>query len=82
MDNNEKKSWSFKDKIEIIEAFFTIVVSVMAIWGTLIAWKNGFWYKLKHTVDHYHEQILEDENNKKSKLYELDKIKKELDKME
>ena len=56
--DNQKPKWSFKDKLEIMEAVFTIIVSIMAIWGTIIAWENGFWGKLKHVVDHAHEDIV------------------------
>ena len=52
----QKNNWTFKDKLEIVEAIFTIVVSVMAIWGTLVAWENGFWHKVKHIADHLHEE--------------------------
>ena len=46
-----------KDFLEILEAICTIVVSVGAIWGSIIAWENGFLYKVKHLVDHYHAQL-------------------------
>ena len=52
----QKNNWTFKDKLEITEDIFTIVVSVMAIWGTLIAWENGFWHKVKHIADHLHDE--------------------------
>ena len=52
----QKNNWTFKDKLEIVEAFFTIVVSIMAIWGTLVAWENGFWHKLNTLVDHLHHK--------------------------
>lgn len=52
----QKNNWTFKDKLEILEAIFTIVVSVMAIWGTLVAWENGFWRKLDSVVDHLHHE--------------------------
>ena len=59
-----KEKWSFKDKLEIIEAVFTIIVSTMAIWGTIVAWENGFWHKLKHIADHLHQSIVQEEVNK------------------
>ncbi len=43
--------------MDIIEAVCTIIVTLMAVWGTLMAWENGFWHNLKHIVDHYHEKI-------------------------
>jgi len=54
----QKNNWTFKDKLEIVEAIFTIVVSVMAIWGTLAAWQNGFWHKLNRVVDHMHHELV------------------------
>ena len=54
----QKNNWTFKDKLEIVEAIFTIVVSVMAIWGTLVAWENGFWHKLERVTDHLHQEIV------------------------
>lgn len=57
----EKEKWSLKDKLEIAEAIFTIIVSAMAIWGTIVAWENGFWHKLKHITDHLHERYEQEE---------------------
>ena len=54
---------SFKDKMEIMEAICTIIVSVMAIWGTVAAWENGFWHKVKHIADHLHTQIEAEEKS-------------------
>ena len=56
MQTQEKNKFTFKDKLEIVEAIFTIVVSIMAIWGTLVAWENGFWHKLKSVTDHLHSE--------------------------
>ena len=58
MQNNSKNRWSFKDKLEITESIFTIIVSVMAIWGTVVAWQNGFWHKLERITDHLHKEIV------------------------
>ena len=55
------KQLTFKDKMDILEAFFTIVVSIIALWGTFTAIENGFFSKMKHLVDHYHEQIVQEE---------------------
>ena len=62
---------TFKDKMDILEAFFTIIVSIIALWGTFTAVENGFFSKMKHIVDHYHEQITKEE-------IKLDSVKKEL----
>ena len=68
---NDWKQLTFKDKMDILEAFCTIVVSVMALWGTFTAIENGFFSKVKHLVDHYHEQIIQEENK-------LDSVEKKL----
>lgn len=52
----KKDKWTFKDTLEMWEAIFTIIVSIMAIWGTLVAWENGFWHKLHHVVEHLHTE--------------------------
>jgi len=65
MKNN---NWTFKDKLEIWEAIFTIIVSLMAIGGSVAAWENGFWYKLKHVVEHLHEEYVIKEINNGQKL--------------
>ena len=54
----QKNKWTFKDKLEITESIFTIIVSIMAIWGTLIAWENGFWHKLERITDHLHQEMI------------------------
>ena len=58
MTDKENDKWTFKDKLEIAEAIFTIVVSIMAIWGTLVAWENGFWHKLERVTDHLHKELV------------------------
>ena len=62
----EKDKLSFKDKMDIMEAFCTIIVSGMAIWGTIVAWENGFWHKLKHIADHMHEQFVLEEGQSRN----------------
>ena len=34
------------DIVNIIEGILSIIVSLIAIWGTIIAWSNGFWTRL------------------------------------
>lgn len=72
----EKEKWSLKDKFEVAEAIFTIIVSLMAIWGTVIAWENGFWHKLKHIADHLHQEFAQEEINKLSDTNMAQEIKK------
>jgi len=57
------QKFTLKDKLEMAEAIFTIIVSIMALWGTVVAWENGFWHKLKHIADHMHSRIEEEERN-------------------
>lgn len=66
----KKDKWTFKEQLEVWEAIFTIIVSVMAIWGTLLAWENGFWHKLKHVVEHLHQEYVIKKN---VEVYKLDK---------
>ena len=49
--------YSFKEKLEIAESVVTIIMFVMAVWGTIISFEEGFWRKLNHVVNHYHEEI-------------------------
>ena len=58
MNDKQKNKWTIKDKLEIAEAIFTIVVSMMAIWGTLVAWENGFWHKLERITDKLHKELV------------------------
>lgn len=68
--------WTLKDTLDVLEAVFTIIVSLMAIWGTLVAWENGFWHKIKHIADHLHEQY---EN---SEIYEKNAAQQFIDEVE
>ena len=76
----QKNNWTFKDKLEIAEAIFTIVVSIMAIWGTLVAWENGFWHKLNRVVDHMHHELIIDKDIQ-SANYKLEKLIKKTEKV-
>ena len=57
------KELSFKDKVDMIEDILTIILSVGALWGSVLAWQNGFWHNLKHVVEHYHNEIIQEEQN-------------------
>ena len=81
MQKNLKNKWSFKDKLEIAESIFTIIVSIMAIWGTVVAWQNGFWHKLERITNHLHREIVVNEDfqsvdNKTKQL--LDDIRRKI----
>lgn len=53
----EKTKYTVKEKLEIAESIVTIIMFVMAVWGTIISIEKGFWGKLNHIVDHYHQQV-------------------------
>ena len=81
MKNQQKNKWTFKDKLEIAEAIFTIIVSIMAIWGTLVAWENGFWHKLERITNKLHQELVLEKDIKKTdnKTQELiNKIDKDI----
>ena len=81
MKNQQQDKWSFKDKLEIAEAIFTIVVSIMAIWGSLVAWENGFWHKLERITDKLHQELVLEKDIKKvdnKTLKLIDKIDKNI----
>ena len=80
MQNNSKNNWSFKDKLEITESIFTIIVSVMALWGTVVAWQNGFWHKLERVTDHLHKEIVIKDKDFQSADYKLHQIIHEVSK--
>lgn len=61
MIKEEIKSLSFKEKTELIDAVFSILLSIIALWGTLSAWQNGFFHKIKYLAEHYHQKIVAEE---------------------
>ncbi|MBO6280976.1 MAG: hypothetical protein J6N49_00445 [Alphaproteobacteria bacterium] len=60
----QKTKYTFKEKLEITESIVTIIMFVMAVWGTIISVEKGFWGKLNHIVTHYHQQINDLEKGK------------------
>lgn len=44
----------FKEKLEIIESVLTIIVSLIAIYGTIVSCTSGFWTKLNSTIERMH----------------------------
>jgi len=54
--------YTVKEKLEIAESVVTIIMFVMAIWGSIIVYEEQFWHKLNHIVSHYHEEISRQEN--------------------
>ncbi len=59
----QKTKYTVKEKLEIAESIVTIIMFVMAVWGTIISIEKGFWGKLNHIVNHYHRQIDNIEKN-------------------
>lgn len=50
------KQW-IKDILDMLAALFTIIVSAMAVSGTLLAIEHDFFKKLNHVVNYYHHEI-------------------------
>lgn len=51
-----------KEKLDIAESIVTILMFLMAVWGSIVSFEHGFWHKLYHVVDHYHKTIEKDEH--------------------
>lgn len=66
MKNNSK--YTLKEKLDIAESIATILMFIMAVWGTIVAYEEGLWHKLTHIVNHYHQEI--------SRMEQDDDIKK------
>ncbi len=58
------KKQEVKEFLEITEALFTIIISIMALWGAISALNSDFMHKVKKIVDHKHKEIVSIENNK------------------
>ncbi|MFI3240939.1 MAG: hypothetical protein R3Y43_00035 [Alphaproteobacteria bacterium] len=62
------KKQDIKEFLEITEAIFTIVVSIIAVWGTLHAWESGFLNKLHKIVEYNHARIVNIEKSAEKDL--------------
>lgn len=60
MKNTQKMN--FTDKIEVISNILSIILSIMAIYGSLLAISSGFLTKISKVVDSVHSDIINDEN--------------------
>lgn len=60
-----------KEWLDVMEDIMTIIVSLMAIWGTVVAYEKGFWHALHSVVMHYHHEIVADEEKAKQDLPKL-----------
>lgn len=63
---NQENRLSLKDKLDIAEAVCTIIVTVMALWGTIVAFQHNLFHKIDHIIDHYHTEIEQKENARRS----------------
>ncbi|MDO4162026.1 MAG: hypothetical protein Q4D80_03350 [Pseudomonadota bacterium] len=70
---NSKPKYSLQAKLAIAESISTVLMFIMAIWGTVAAYEEGFWHKLMHIVNHYHTEISKIESSEN--LNNLDNIK-------
>lgn len=52
---------NFKDKLEIVESILSIIVSIIAIWGSILAYNSEIVHKIKTVVEHHYEQIVDED---------------------
>ena len=71
----KKKKYDMKETLDIAESIVTIIMFVMAVWGTVVSVEQGFWHKLYHVVNHYHHEIDHFEKTN----HELAKVEHKLD---
>ena len=58
----EKVHWTLKEKLEVAEAVCTIIVTVMALWGTVVALQHDLFQKATRLINHYHQELVKLEN--------------------
>jgi len=46
-----------KEQLDIWEKVLTIVVSLIAIYGTVAAYQNNFFHKISRVLNHYHQKV-------------------------
>lgn len=59
----KKSKYTMQEKLDIAESVVTIIMFVMAVWGTIISIEQGFWHKLNHIVNHYHHELKQTEKH-------------------
>lgn len=74
---NSKPKYTLKEKLDIAESISTVLMFIMAIWGTIAAYEQGFWHKLMHIVNHYHTEIVKMEYSESLKNSEKQDISSE-----
>lgn len=47
-----------KDIIEMIESILSIIVSLIAIYGSIMAYQSGFIHKTVSVVEHHYEDVV------------------------
>ncbi len=67
---NSKPKYSLKEKLDIAESISTVLMFLMAVWGTIAAYEAGFWHKIMHIIDHYHTEIVKIEHTETVKTIE------------
>lgn len=73
---NTKQKYTLKEKLDIAESISTVLMFIMAVWGTIVAYEEGFWHKLLHIVDHYHTEIVKIEHSKANPTLEKQDVSK------
>ena len=54
----KKRKLTVQDKLEMAEAICTIVVTIMALWGTISALNHSLFSKMAHLIEHYHKEVV------------------------
>jgi magnesium-transporting ATPase (P-type) len=52
------KGLIMKDIIEIVESILSIIVSLIAIWGSIAAYQSGFIEKTITVIEHHYENAV------------------------
>jgi len=52
----KKSKYTMQEKLDIAESIVTIIMFIMAVWGSIVSIEEGFWHKLNHVVTHYHQE--------------------------
>lgn len=60
---NSKPKYNLKEKLDIAESISTVLMFLMAVWGSIVAYESGFWHKLMHIINHYHTEIIKIEQH-------------------
>ncbi len=63
-----KKKINWKTTLDIAEDICTIIVSLMAVWGTVVAFQHDLFHKTLHLVDYYHSQLDQTVSDIKEKI--------------